>query len=259
MRGKGALLLVMGALALALMAAPAGAISIVDPSGQFFGFSQSDVDNNNVPFWDGDSSDSGADDYNIGHYILGYDPDGGGPINPGPGVGFATPQYYGLNTAGYDTSFYFMDGDTTVTLKLEIAGYAGENEFGYYTYDPSTGLLTERKVIFSGTDSPQLTKTISFPTYFVLFLESPQGEFTTLTGGSHFAIFRDGSDTTAPFVWYIGMEDLANLGDKDYQDMVVSISFDTGGGVVPIPGSVLLLGSGLLGLLAMGRRRNKRL
>jgi len=253
--------LVMGALALALMAAPAGAISIVDPSGIFFGFSQSDVNNDNVPFWDGNSSDSGANDYNIGHYILGYDPDVGGPINPGPGVGFATPQYYGLNTdaTGYDTSFYFMDGDTTVTLKLEIAGYAGSNEFGWYEYNPTTKTLGNKHVIFTGSATPGEETTISFTTYFVFYLKSLEGEFTTLTGGSHFAIFRDGSDTMAPFVWYIGMEDLATLGDKDYQDMVVSLQFDTGGGVVPIPGSVLLLGSGLLGLLAMGRRRNKRL
>lgn len=52
--------------------------------------------------------------------------------------------------------------------------------------------------------------------------------------------------------YVVAWEDLKNLGDRDYNDLVVRVS---GAAVVPVPAAVILFGSGLLGLVAIARRR----
>ena len=55
----------------------------------------------------------------------------------------------------------------------------------------------------------------------------------------------------------IGIEDLYEGGDKDYNDMVVGIS-DVAPAPIPEPSTVLLLGGGLLGMVAFGRKYMKK-
>lgn len=52
--------------------------------------------------------------------------------------------------------------------------------------------------------------------------------------------------------YVIAWEDLKNLGDRDYNDLVVRVSGVT---VVPVPAATWLFGSGLLALAAFLRRR----
>jgi len=52
--------------------------------------------------------------------------------------------------------------------------------------------------------------------------------------------------------YVIAWEDLKNLGDRDYNDLVVRVSGVT---VVPVPAAALLFGSGLLALATVLRRR----
>lgn len=53
--------------------------------------------------------------------------------------------------------------------------------------------------------------------------------------------------------YVLAWEDLKFLGDRDYNDLVVRVS---GVAVVPVPAAVWLFGSGLLGLVAIARRRD---
>lgn len=52
--------------------------------------------------------------------------------------------------------------------------------------------------------------------------------------------------------YVIAWEDLKSLGDRDYNDLVVRVS---GVSLVPVPAAVWLFASGLLGLVAVSRRR----
>ena len=54
----------------------------------------------------------------------------------------------------------------------------------------------------------------------------------------------------------LAWEDLAGLGDKDYNDLVVQVS--GAAPATPEPGTLLLIGSGLVGMGAAARRRNRR-
>lgn len=52
--------------------------------------------------------------------------------------------------------------------------------------------------------------------------------------------------------YVVAWEDLKSLGDRDYNDLVVRVS---GAAVVPVPAALILFGSGMLGLVAIARRR----
>lgn len=52
--------------------------------------------------------------------------------------------------------------------------------------------------------------------------------------------------------YVIAWEDLKNLGDRDYNDLIVRVS---GISVVPVPAAAWLFGSGLLAIVALARRR----
>ena len=59
--------------------------------------------------------------------------------------------------------------------------------------------------------------------------------------------------TNAEYI--LGWEDrLSNLSDKDYQDLVIMVE-SVNPAPVPEPATMLLLGSGLIGLAGFGRKR----
>jgi len=161
-----------------------------------------------------------------------------------------------VSTWGFDPSFYFTSSGASeaASLRIEIAGLAGSNEFGWYdTTDP--GVLHP---IFTGPDSAGAAATFLPSASFGLYLATANGNTFRTTGtgsdprNQHFAVF-EGTGTEE---YWLGMEDTPfNSGsDRDYNDMIVRMQASA----VPEPATFLTMGTLLLLAGNVIRIRNRR-
>jgi hypothetical protein len=182
---------------------------------------------------------------------------------------------------GADGRWQTTSAQSSSTLIFEYAGYASLNAFGIYDpYDRSRqleifsgsaaetsarvlgGIATSAGYQFylqsAGLPGPAVTFTGNL---FGFYLASPDGVFrseSTLNpdgAKDHFVAFK------LPFAQFgnantylLGWEDLAGGGDRDFNDMGVLVSSVA---PVPLPAAVWLMLSGLLGVGAVARRRNR--
>jgi hypothetical protein len=65
-------------------------------------------------------------------------------------------------------------------------------------------------------------------------------------------------DTFALNTSYVGFEDLLDGGDKDYNDLKISLTNTTTSVVAPLPGTILMVSAGM-GLMALLKRQRKDL
>lgn len=206
------------------------------------------LNENGAPYWDNASKDGSQK--NIGYYLTNSGFFSASTAGPGAIPFWGGGYNSGLDSGGAaDPSFYFKNPAlySTASFKLEIAGNAAFNSFGYYNKsDPGT-----LHTIFAGVDTPGVPDVNFSPTGDYGFYIKVNGEFfTTENGGApgfqHFAVFSEGSS------YWIGMEDFHGGSDFDYNDIIVKIT------PVPEPATMLLLGSGLIGLAGYARRRFKK-
>ena len=191
----------------------------------------------------------------------------------------------------YDTGAEFViltdtDGDSddaTAILFLERADYADTNTFGIYgfTMADDVVILGETLEVFAGGVSPINSASMAFDiaagtvtneateadanigTNFGLYLYCAEEDETYYShtalnkdGFDHMMIF-DTSDNSVGTLFgsdvVVAIEDLWGGGDKDFDDMVVGVTDAVP--AVPEPATMLLLGSGLIGLAAFGRKK----
>jgi hypothetical protein len=253
-------LFVVMAMVLLVAWGAVGHADVVVGAGGWQSWTVGDLNQNGTPYWDGASTDGGQK--NIGYYISAT----GGFSTPGsaPGSPASTLKYWGMTGGAADTNFY-MDGlgSTTHygTLLLEIAGMKTQNSFGWYV----KGDKTARTEIFNGAAGPSavsvaFTPTVDFGFYFktgqgnIFFTESylniGKDAYTDIANKQQFAVFAGPSNTAVGPAYWMGMEDLAiPNSDADFNDMVVKVT------AVPEPGTMMLLGSGLIGIAGWGRKK----
>jgi hypothetical protein len=194
------------------------------------------------PFWDNGSWD--GEKKNVGYYLsnTGAFTGGGGP---------GAIEFYGQGTNAASFSFNKTGASDLAALKIEIAGNAGVNQFGWYDLaHPST-----LNVIFNGPATGGASATfIPSAHYGFYFTTKDDGTFRTDgTGSNQFALFQE-----IPGVYWLGMEDLLLChSDKDYNDMIVIVSSFDSDNSVPEPGTLLLLGLGLIGVAGMRKKFQK--
>ena len=152
------------------------------------------------------------------------------------GLGIKTAVFLGFSTANYDT-FVRDDDQNSPFFETGSNHSAFGATFSYLNDDTPADSFFTRAVRNHPTDTSQLGTNDRYQAYQLNqdFTISHNGQDITLVAGDI----------------VIGYEDYH---DNDYNDMVVLLT-TRDASQVPIPGAVWLLGSGMIGLIGIRRRK----
>ena len=193
-------------------------------------WNETDLNNNGAPFWDNPSIEG-----NIGYCLTGTEPCVGLANPPGAIPFLGHPFDAATDTGGFSYREIHFKSNTfttyTAVLEGENASGAFSEHFGWFETDQSGSYVGTLHLLLNGSD-PIGTAVSYQPTqYYGFYMVTYDGEtwYTlskynlTDTGKQHFAIFstQPGSPQT---VFWFGLEDSPGFGDKDYNDLIISVS-----------------------------------
>ena len=190
-----------------------------------------------------------------------------GPETPLDGAGGILDQLYGLGNLqrvddDLDQIWFPANGTATTTAKFasftQDVGYIPQSNDGTFNSANFVHLFDvpggTNGIGLGGPSAPLNSGNVNF-----IWALDPSGAplWTSLPGQNSDSLdhmvtwlITGGQGNTAGN-WVIAWEDLPGGGDRDFNDVVVEVKVSP----VPIPAAVWLFGSGLLGLIGIGRRK----